>query len=105
MIAPAIAYARDGYVLDQGDIDMYWTATEDFRKDPASAAIFLNRGEPFQVGQKVVQKDLAQTLQRISDQGEAGFYKGPVGAAIVASSQSGKGILTQADLDQYRPAN
>ena len=102
VIAPAIRYARDGFVLDQGDIDMFLTATEDFKKDPASAAIFLNHGEPFQVGQKIVQKDLAQTLKAISDKGEDGFYKGSVGAAIVASSHAGKGILTQADLDQYQ---
>jgi gamma-glutamyltranspeptidase/glutathione hydrolase len=102
VLAPAIKYAQDGFVLDQGDIDMFLTATEDFKKDPVSAAIFLNNGEPFQVGQKIVQKDLAQTLKAISDQGEAGFYKGPVGAAIVASSQAGKGIITQADLDQYK---
>ena len=102
VIAPAIKYARDGFVLDQGDIDMFLTSTEDFKKDPASAAIFLNHGAPFQVGQKIVQKDLAQTLKAISDKGEDGFYKGPVGAAIVASSQAGKGIITQADLDQYK---
>ncbi len=102
VLAPAIRYAQDGFVLDQGDVDMFVTATADFRKDPASAAIFLNNGEPFQVGQKIVQKDLAQTLKAISDQGEAGFYKGPVGAALVASSQAGKGIITQADLDQYK---
>jgi gamma-glutamyltranspeptidase/glutathione hydrolase len=101
-IAPAIRYARDGFVLDQGDIDMFQTATEDFKKDPASAAIFLNHGVPFQVGQRIVQKDLAQTLKAISDKGEDGFYKGSVGAAIVASSHAGKGIITQADLDQYQ---
>src|SRR5882762_10829928 len=102
VMAPAIKYAQDGFVLDQGDIDMFHTATDDFKKDPASAAIFLNKGEPFEVGQKIVQKDLAQTLKAISAKGEAGFYKGPVGAAIVASSQAGKGIITQADLDQYK---
>ncbi len=102
VLAPAIRYAADGFVLDQGDIDMFATATEDFRKDGATAAIFLHRGEPFQVGQKIVQKDLAKTLKAISDKGEDGFYKGPVGAAIVASSQAGKGILTQADLDRYK---
>lgn len=102
VMAPAIKYAQDGFVLDQGDIDMFWTATEDFKKDAASAAIFLNRGQPFQVGEKIVQKDLAKTLRLISDKGEDGFYKGPVGAAIVASSQAGHGILTQADLDQYK---
>ena len=39
------------------------TATDDFQKDPASGAIFLNKGEPFAVGQKLVQKDLAKTLR------------------------------------------
>lgn len=101
VIAPAIHYADKGFVLDQGDVDMLHSATDDFRKDPATAAIFLNKGEPFQVGQKLVQKDLASTLKAIRDKGEAGFYKGPVAAAIVASSQAGKGILQQADFDQY----
>ncbi|HKW83856.1 MAG TPA: gamma-glutamyltransferase, partial [Burkholderiaceae bacterium] len=102
LLAPAIKYAHDGFVLDQGDIDLLHTATDGFRKDPATAAIFLNKGEPFQVGQKLVQSDLATTLKAISDKGAEGFYKGPVGAAIVASSKEGKGIITQADLDQYK---
>jgi gamma-glutamyltranspeptidase/glutathione hydrolase len=102
LIAPAIAFADKGFVLQQGDVDMLLTSTEDFRKDAASASIFLNKGQPFEPGQRLVQKDLAKTLRLISQKGEDGFYKGSVGAAIVASSQSGKGILTQADLDQYK---
>jgi gamma-glutamyltranspeptidase/glutathione hydrolase len=102
LIAPAIGFADKGFVLDQGDVDMLLTSTEDFRKDPASGAIFLNKGQPFQPGQRLVQKDLAKTLRLISQKGEDGFYKGSVGAAIVASSLAGKGILTQADLDQYK---
>jgi gamma-glutamyltranspeptidase/glutathione hydrolase len=102
LIAPAIRFADKGFVLDQGDVDMLLTSTEDFRKDAASGAIFLNKGEPFAPGQRLVQKDLAKTLRLISQKGEDGFYKGSVGAAIVASSQAGKGILTQADLDQYK---
>jgi gamma-glutamyltranspeptidase/glutathione hydrolase len=102
LIAPAIKYAQDGFVLDQGDVDLLVTATEDFKKDAATAAIFLNNGAAFAPGQKLVQKDLAATLKAISDKGEDGFYKGGVGAAIVASSQAGKGIITQADLDQYK---
>jgi gamma-glutamyltranspeptidase/glutathione hydrolase len=102
LVAPAVALAEKGFVLDQGDIDMLTTATADFRKDADAGAIFLNKGEPFKVGQKLVQKDLAVTLRAISRSGADGFYKGRVGAAIVASSQAGKGIITQADLDQYR---
>jgi gamma-glutamyltranspeptidase/glutathione hydrolase len=102
LIAPSIKLAREGFVLEQGDIDLLATATADFRRDAPTAEIFLNRGEPFQSGQKLVQRDLAGTLQAISERGVDGFYKGPVGAAIVASSQAGKGIITQADLDQYK---
>ena len=102
VMAPAIQYAERGFVLDQGDVDMLLTATEDFRKDAASAAIFLNKGQPFAVGQKLAQRDLAKTLRLISDKGADGFYKGPVGAAIVTASTAGKGIIAQADLDQYK---
>ncbi|WP_442968172.1 gamma-glutamyltransferase [Pseudorhodoferax sp.] len=102
LIAPAVKLAREGFVLEQGDIDLLATATADFRRDAPTAEIFLNRGEPFQSGQRLVQRDLAGTLQAISERGVDGFYKGPVGAAIVASSLAGKGIITQADLDQYK---
>nr|WP_233212709.1 gamma-glutamyltransferase [Collimonas sp. PA-H2] len=103
VIAPAIKYAEEGFVLDQGDVDMLETATEVFKKDAAdSGAIFLNHGEPYRVGQKLVQKELAKTLREIGAKGSDGFYKGWVAQAIVNSSQAGKGIITQSDLDQYK---
>ncbi|SEB71169.1 gamma-glutamyltransferase 1 Threonine peptidase. MEROPS family T03 [Bradyrhizobium erythrophlei] len=102
VIAPALQLAEDGFVLDQGDVSMLQTSTKDFQDDPASAAIFLNNGKPFQVGERLTQHELAETLREISKRGTDGFYKGWVGAAIVASSQAGKGLLTQEDLDNYK---
>ena len=102
LIAPAIQFADEGFALEQGDIDLLQTATQDFQEDPATAAIFLNNGKPFQVGEKLVQHELAETLREISKKGTDGFYKGWVGNAIVASSQAGKGLITQADLDGYK---
>ena len=106
LIAPSIVHAEQGFALEQGDIDLLRTATEDFKNDPASAAIFLKQGQAFDVGDKLVQRDLAQTLRRISAEGAKGFYQGPVAAALVAANQAGnalgKGLITQADLDQYR---
>jgi gamma-glutamyltranspeptidase / glutathione hydrolase len=102
LIAPAIRLAEEGFKLDQGDIDMFNTATDALRKDAASAAIFLKKGEAYQVGDRLVQRDLARTLRQISARGEDGFYKGSVAAAIVASSKAGNGILQQADLERYR---
>ena len=101
LIAPAIRLAQRGFVLNQGDVDILQTATADLRLDAPSAAIFLNGGEAFKPGQKLVQKDLARTLRLISQNGPDGFYKGPVGQALVAASTAGKGILSQADLNQY----
>ncbi|HEY1229766.1 MAG TPA: gamma-glutamyltransferase, partial [Ramlibacter sp.] len=102
VIAPAIALAERGFVLEQGDIDLLATATEGFRKDPATAAIFLNKGEPYRVGDRLVQKDLAGTLKQIARRGAAAFYQGPVAAAIASSSKAGGGIITAEDLDKYR---
>ena len=101
LIAPAIRLADKGFVLEQGDVDLLHTATEDFRGDPPSAAIYLKHGQPYEVGDRLVQKDLAKTLRRISAKGIDGFYKGPMAASLVATSQAGKGLITQADLDQY----
>ncbi|MBT9595216.1 MAG: gamma-glutamyltransferase [Vitreoscilla sp.] len=102
LIAPALAYAEKGFVLDAGDAALLATATDAFRQDPASAAIFLNRGQPFEAGQTLVQRDLARTLRAIAQRGPDGFYQGPVATALVASSRAGGGLIRQADLAQYR---
>ena len=101
LIAPAIAFAERGFVLDDGDVAMFVTATNDFRDDPATAAIFLNKGEPYRAGDRLVQKDLAKTLRLIARKGPAAFYQGSIADAIAASSAAGKGIITKADLQQY----
>jgi gamma-glutamyltranspeptidase/glutathione hydrolase len=102
LIAPAIRFAEQGFVLDQGDAELFATATDAFKVDPATTAIFLKAGgQPYVAGDRLVQKDLAATLRQIGEAGAAGFYKGPVARAIVASSSAGKGLITQADLDQY----
>ena len=101
LMAPAIKLAERGFVLQQGDSDFFQSAIADLRDDAPSAAIFLKKGEVPPSGHKLVQKDLAKTLKLISAKGSDGFYKGPVAKALVAASVAGKGLLTQADLDQY----
>src|SRR5262245_36603627 len=61
LIAPAIRLAEEGFVLTQGDVDMLHDATEDFRKDAPSAAIFLDDGKALEAGARLVQRDLART--------------------------------------------
>ena len=102
LMADAIRLARDGFTLDQGDADMLADAADEFRKDPASAAIFLNRGEPWKPGQRLVQTDLARSLSMIAKGGATAFYSGPIAAKIVAASEAGGGILTPKDFAGYK---
>jgi len=102
LMAPAISLARDGFVMDQGDAGFLAEGAEDFAKDPASAAIFLDGGKPFAKGHRLVQADLGRMLQLIADKGADAFYKGEIAEKIAASSKAHGGILTRADFAAYR---
>jgi len=102
LIAPAIRLAEQGFLLEQGDVDILGEATEDFRKDAPSAAIFLDAGNTRTAGARLVQRDLARTLRKISARGADGFYKGETANALIAASRAGGGILSHADLDAYK---
>jgi gamma-glutamyltranspeptidase / glutathione hydrolase len=102
LIEPAIRLAEDGFTLEQGDVDMLASATEDLRRFPATTEIFLNKGQPFVAGQRLVQPDLAGTLRLIGEQGVDGFYGGKTAAAIVEASRAGGGIIDQEDLERYK---
>ncbi len=102
VMEPAIALARDGFVLAPNDVMLLRTATAGFAADPASAKIFLRPdGMPYQVGDRLVQADLARSLQQIADKGADAFYHGPIAVGIVAASQKGGGILSSADFTGY----
>ena len=102
LMADAIRLARDGFVLDQGDADMLADAADEFRKDGASAAIFLNHGQPWKPGERLVQTDLARSLAAIAKGGPAAFYNGPIAAKIVTASKAGGGILATKDFADYK---
>ncbi|HEV2594180.1 MAG TPA: gamma-glutamyltransferase [Sphingomicrobium sp.] len=101
LMASAIHLARDGFVLDQGDADMLANAAEDFRKDPPSAAIFLNHGQPWKPGERLVQSDLGRSLSLIAAGGPKAFYKGSIAAKMVAASKAGGGIFSKKDFADY----
>ncbi len=102
LMASAISLARDGFVMDQGDATFLAEGAEDFAKDPASAAIFLDAGKPWEKGHRFVQAGLGRMLQLIADKGADAFYKGEIAEKIAASSKAHGGILTKADFAAYR---
>ncbi|WP_295636310.1 gamma-glutamyltransferase [Novosphingobium sp.] len=101
LMGPAIALARDGFVLNGGDARFLAEGAADFAKDPASAAIFLNSGRTWQAGDRLVQADLAGSLALIAKDGPAAFYRGRIASRIVAASRAHDGILAPTDLASY----
>ncbi|RJT38844.1 gamma-glutamyltransferase [Mesorhizobium waimense] len=102
LMAPAIAYAKDGFVLDQGDAGFFARYADRLAKDPAAAAIFLKPdGKPYGFGERLVQPDLAASLSAIAEKGPDAFYKGAIADAIVKASSAKGGILAKPDFEQY----
>ena len=88
-------------MLKLGDVNMLNWGTEYFPKQPNVAAIFLNKGKPFKVGERLVQKQLAATLREISAKGPDVFYKGDIAERVVAASKANGGLLTMKDFADY----
>jgi gamma-glutamyltranspeptidase/glutathione hydrolase len=102
LMGPAIRLARDGFVLNQGDVTSLQGGAKKLAKDRAAAEIFLKPdGKTYAIGETLVQSDLAATLSSISENGPDSFYKGATAEAIVKASQSGGGILAKSDFEQY----
>ncbi len=105
LIAPSIRLAERGFVLQQGDVDILNLGTKVFAEQPNVAAIFLKNGKtPYQVGDRLVQKNLARTLRSIATEGPQAFYQGRITDEIVKASSENKGILTQQDFADYTVA-
>ena len=102
VMAPAIALARDGFLLSPDDARLLDAKAARFRQDPAAAKVFLRPdGGPFQPGDRLVQKDLAATLSAIAKDGSEAFYRGPAAAAVAQASRANGGILTARDFADY----
>jgi gamma-glutamyltranspeptidase/glutathione hydrolase len=105
VMAPSIALAREGFVLTRGDTDILDAGARHFAQNPIEARIFLRPdGTPMQPGDRLVQTDLANTLEAIAKAGPDAFYKGALPQAVEAASRAGGGLLTAADFAAYTVA-
>ena len=103
LLEPAIGYAKDGFILGQGDATILAGGAKRLGQDKAAAAIFLKAdGKPYGAGEKLVQADLAASLSQISEKGTDAFYKGAIADQIVKASGAKGGILAKSDFEQYK---
>jgi gamma-glutamyltranspeptidase/glutathione hydrolase len=101
VVVPAIALARDGVVVSprmQAAIAGALPAM-----NPAARAIFAPAGGAFPVGSRLVQADLAATLERIAATRGEDFYVGETAARLVSAVAAEGGLWTASDLAAYAP--
>jgi len=102
LVEPAVLLARDGVVVSRGLAASLREMLPRFATHPPTLAQFSSSGVPLAAGDVLRQPDLARTLERIRDEGPAGFYRGETAARIVDEMARGGGLITLDDLAQYR---
>jgi len=104
LIAPALAAARNGVMVENDLADALPRAQPRLARWPSTAKIFLNQdGVVLDPGQSLVQADLAASLAAIAHDGPRAFYEGPIAEKIVDAVQRAGGRMTLDDLKNYRP--
>ncbi|HEY2528779.1 MAG TPA: gamma-glutamyltransferase [Xanthobacteraceae bacterium] len=103
LIAPAIGLGRNGIAFTDDKAEALANERERLARWPASAKIFLKSdGSLLAPGDRLVQSDLADTLEQIAHGGPQAFYQGPIAGKIVAAVQQAGGVMNADDLKDYR---
>lgn len=104
VLAEAIRLAEEGFELPE-DIARQIAGRKSvwLRSDGSRNKFLDEEGEVLEAGAHFVQKDLATTLQRISNEGRDGFYQGKTAELIVAEMVRGNGLISLEDLKEYTP--
>ncbi|HTF88689.1 MAG TPA: gamma-glutamyltransferase [Planctomycetota bacterium] len=116
---PAVDLARKGFLVDAGlERDL---GDEDFRRrlesSPAAKELFYPNGTQLRRGERLVQSDLAKTLELLGKAGPEVFYRGSIAGSIIAELQiqgdvngaaggmevGSRGMLSARDLADYAP--
>ena len=103
VMAPAIRLAEKGYALPYFNIAIVEAYRERLsRNEAARAEFFKPDGAGYLPGETFKRKELAKTLKTIARDGASGFYRGPVAEAIAAEMAAKGGLITLADLENYK---
>ena len=101
LIQPAIDLAENGFAITAAEAASLNYTKEEFKKLNTSPVAFV-KNTPWKTGDTLIQKDLANTLKRIRDNGQKGFYSGETAKLIVAEMNKANGIISYDDLENYR---
>src|SRR5436190_5784961 len=100
LIQPSIELAEKGFVLTENEAASFNSIQNDLKKFNTVIPALV-KGH-WKAGDTLIQTDLANTLKRIRDHGEKGFYEGETARLIIEEMQRGGGIITPQDLKTYK---
>jgi gamma-glutamyltranspeptidase / glutathione hydrolase len=98
IFAPAIEVAEQGFPITEALAQGLKSSRNKLAKFPSSTRIWFKDGQPLEMGDLLVNKDLARTLRTIAAQGADPFYRGDVAKNTAAFMKANGGLITEADL-------
>ena len=101
LILPSIKLAKEGFKVSPLMADTLNRNYESLSKFSETKKIFFQEN-PVKFNSLLIQKDLAKTLEKISNDGRNGFYQGDVARKIVADMKRNDGLITLDDLKNYK---
>jgi len=104
VIEPAIEYAEEGITVDFELRNSLESVRKSMKKSPDAYNTFYKKnGESYNLGEKVIQENLAWSLKQIKKNGKDAFYKGKIAKKIVEDMKENEGLITLDDLASYKP--
>jgi gamma-glutamyltranspeptidase / glutathione hydrolase len=100
-LAPAIRLAREGFAVDARYRRLAGFRLASLQEDEETARIFLQDNAVPEAGHRLRQVALADTLDEIAREGDAGFYGGRVARQLVEGVRRSGGLWTLEDLARY----
>mgnify|MGYP002606386637 CR=1 FL=1 len=101
VMAPAIKHAGEGIIVSKNLEGIIQDNYEKLVKFDAASEVYLKDGLPYEAGDRLVNKDLAATLTKISKEGKKAFYEGEIAKKIADEVQKQGGLMTVEDLKNY----
>ncbi len=103
VMTPAIKLARSGITVTPDLANSLNAMSQRLGQWSSTQEIFYKKdGTNYQVGETLVQTELANSLELIAKQGNAGFYSGVTATKIAQAVQAAGGVLTVEDFKRYR---
>lgn len=103
LIQPAIELAEHGFAVTEDEANDLNELQETLKANNTVPNVFQKQ-TAWKAGDTLLQKDLSQTLKRIRDDGQKGFYEGETAKLIAEEMKRGNGIISLDDLKNYEAA-